>query len=195
MTGAERVRRHRRKIAGRSRAEGGDELHETPARAVHALLGVETLPQHLWEPQCGYGAIVRILRTAGHDVVASDHRAYGSPPDQDFVADFLTTTAAPEGVEAAVMNPPFSKAAEHIRHALTLCPKVFVLVRLAFLESTTARRDIMEGGQLARVHVFRKRLPRMHRHGWTGRKSSAKEGYAWCVWDRAHDDPPMLHWL
>ena len=110
MTAAERQRRHRKKIAGRSRAEGGDELHETPACAVHALLEAEALPQVLWEPACGYGAIVRILRAAGRTVIASDLRAYDTP-DLDFVQDFLTTTAAPDGVQAVVMNPPFSKAA------------------------------------------------------------------------------------
>lgn len=195
MTAAQRKRRQRRKIAGRSPAEGGDELHETPAVAVHALLKAEDLPQRLWEPGCGYGAIVRVLRATGRSVASSDHRAYDTP-DQDFVQDFLTATAAPEGTEAIVGNPPFSKAAEFVRHGLTLVPKVIMLLRLAFLESTTTSRlDIMEGGRLARVHVFRKRLPKMHRFGWTGKKASPDEGHAWFVWDAAHRGPPTVHWL
>jgi hypothetical protein len=31
-------------------------------------------------------------------------------------------------------------------------------------------------GQLARVYVFRKRLPMMHRDGWEGRKSNSWTG-------------------
>ena len=81
-------------------------------------------------------------------------------------------TSAPPGVEAMVMNPPFTKAAAFIRHALALgIPKVAVLLRLAWLGSTEARRDLLEGGGLARIYVFRKRLPRMHRFAWPGKRS------------------------
>ena len=51
-------------------------------------------------------------------------------------------------------------------HALSLCPRVAMLLRLSFLESTR-RNAILDDGQLARVHVFRNRLPNMHRDGWT----------------------------
>ena len=64
-----------RRSHGRSRAEGGDEFHETPACAVQALLRVEALPQTLWVPAChGAGA-----QAAGQTVVASDLRDYGTP--------------------------------------------------------------------------------------------------------------------
>jgi hypothetical protein len=41
-------------------------------------------------------------------------------------------------------------------------PDVFLLLRLAFLEST-GRTELLEHSGLRRVLVFRKRLPRMHR--------------------------------
>jgi hypothetical protein len=53
-------------------AERGADLYETPAGAVQALLQAEAIPQHIWEPAAGRGAIVRELRTAGHTVIASD---------------------------------------------------------------------------------------------------------------------------
>ena len=221
LTDAQRQRRHRDKVAGLSRAEATDELHETPAIAVHKLMKAETLPQHIWDPCCGPGAIIRIVRASGRSVTASDLRDYddighvekilrdvGAKPDglaaalrnyvrprQDFIGDFLETTAAPPGVEAMVMNPPFSKAAAFIRHALTLVPLVIVLVRLAWLESTRQRKDLTEGGHLARVHVFRERLPRMHRFGWPGPRASATEGHCWLVFEARHGGPPALHWL
>jgi hypothetical protein len=196
MSATERQRRHRKKVAGRSRAEGGDELHETPGRAVHALLEAEVLPQVLWEPAAGYGAIARILRGAGRAVIASDLRAYPTP-DLDFVADFLTTTEVPAGVQAVITNAPFTKSAAFVRHAFALgIPQVFLLQRLAWSESTgTDRADILEGGHLARVRIFRKRLPRMHRFGWNGPKASSPEGHAWYVFDVRHRGPPSLHWL
>ena len=39
-------------------SERGDDLYETPAVAVTALLRPETLPPVVWEPACGPGAIV-----------------------------------------------------------------------------------------------------------------------------------------
>ena len=50
----------------------GNDLYETPTVAVHALLRAEKLPHFLWEPACGPGAIVNVLRGAGHTVLASD---------------------------------------------------------------------------------------------------------------------------
>ena len=47
------------------------------------------LPQTIWEPACGPGAIVRVLRDAGHRVIATDLVDYRSP-DQDHAGrDFL----------------------------------------------------------------------------------------------------------
>ena len=53
-------------------AERGLDLYETPSVAIEALLRVEQLPHHIWEPACGRGAIVNVLRSAGHSVVATD---------------------------------------------------------------------------------------------------------------------------
>src|SRR3954467_12228483 len=49
-----------------------DDCYDTPACAVHALLTVEKLPRRIWEPACGTGNIVKVLRRAGHDVLATD---------------------------------------------------------------------------------------------------------------------------
>ena len=68
--------------------------------------------------------------------------------------DFLLERQLPIGVEAIVTNPPFKLAAAFVAHALDLCPKVVMLLRLAFLESER-RTPILDGGKLARVHVFR----------------------------------------
>jgi hypothetical protein len=168
-----------------------DDLYETPAAAVRALLQVEALPCCLWEPACGPGAIVRVLRGAGHSVIATDLADYQSP-DQDFARrDFLLERAAPERVEAIVTNPPFKLANQFVEHALRLCPRVVMLLRLTFLESTR-RTAILEAGHLARVYVFRNRLPMMHRAGWNGPMASSTVAYAWFVWDRDHDGPTEL---
>ena len=169
----------------------GNDLYETPECATLALLRAEKLPKRIWECACGHGAIVTILRAYGHDVVASDLVDYGDPTCF-YRRDFLLEHKLPNGCECILTNPPFSLAEDFVEHALELCPHVIMLLRLAFLESERRSR-ILDTGTLARVHVFRKPLPMMHRHGWEGRRASSAMAFAWLCWDRSHNGPPTLH--
>jgi hypothetical protein len=171
-------------------ADRKDDLYETPDVAVHALLRVEKLPHRLWEPACGPGRIVNVLRAAGHEVIAGDLVDYGCPMSFKGI-DFLMETRAPHNIEAIVTNPPFKLAGEFVAKALELSPRVIMLLRLAFMESER-RTPILDNGHLARVHVFRKRLPMMHRDGWAGPKASSSMAFAWFIWDRAHTGPTEL---
>jgi hypothetical protein len=177
-------------VQRRTFAERGPDLYETPAVAVEALLRVEQLPCRLWEPACGPGAIVRVLRAAGHEVIGGDLIDYGDPT-HFYGRDFLMERKVPEGCEAIVTNPPFKLAEEFVAHALQLCPRVAMLLRLAFLESER-RCEILEGCGLARVHVFRKRLPMMHRAEWQGPKVNSGMAFAWFCWDRNHTGPTTI---
>lgn len=170
-------------LAGRAALSARkSDCYETPAVAVHALLKVESLPHYLWEPCCGRGNIVNVLRAAGHEVIGSDLVDYGDPT-HFYRRDFLMEHKAPAKCEAIVTNPPFMLAHEFVTHALEVVPKVIMLLRLAFYESER-RCDILDGGRLARIHAFRKRLPMMHRQGWEGRKANSGMAFAWFVWER-----------
>jgi hypothetical protein len=174
-------------------AARGNDLYETPEVAVHALLRAEQLPDVIWECACGPGRIVDVLRGAGHRVYATDLVHYGCP-DSEGGIDFLTERHPPFHVGAIVTNPPFKLAEQFVSHALLLgVPKIFMLLRLAFLESDR-RRAILDGGLLARVHVFRKRLPFMQRAGWTGPKySNSGMAFAWFLWQQGNTKPTELH--
>jgi hypothetical protein len=173
-------------------ADRGNDLYETPAVAVEALLRAENLPGVLWEPACGRGAITRLLRATGRQVYSTDLVDYSSS-DQDCAGwDFMMETQLPLGVEAIVTNPPFKNANEFVEKAIDLCPRVVMLLRLAFLESER-RSPILDSVALARVHIFRKRLPQMHRDGWQGNFSNSGMAFAWFVWDKAHTGPTELH--
>ena len=168
---------------GRHRlADRKDDLYETPPQAVHALLRVEQIPRFVWEPACGPGAIVKVLREAGHTVVATDLVDYDCP-DSESRVDFLMEWTAPAGVEAIVTNPPYKLAQHFVVHALKLCPRVVMLLPLTFMEAERSS-GILDGGQHARVHVFKERLPMMHRAGWTGKKAGSSKAFAWFVFDR-----------
>src|SRR4029453_6846988 len=170
-------------------AARGLDLYETPPAAVEALLRVERLPRCIWEPAAGRGAIVKVLRDHGHAVIASDIRDYGF--SLHFVGDFLTQTKASAGVECICTNPPFNIVQPFVEHALNLVPHVIVLARLALLESVR-RTVLLEHRGLARVHVFRRRLPMMHRDSWAGPKSTSSIPFAWFTWHRDHVGPTIV---
>src|SRR5262245_6558725 len=98
----------------------GNDLYETPPVAVAALLRVEKLPLRIWEPACGHGNIVNVLRTAGHEVIATDLIDYGIPvtPPGYWGRDFLLETSLPAGTGAIVTNPPFMIVEKFVAHAL-----------------------------------------------------------------------------
>jgi hypothetical protein len=174
--------------AGRhTNVERGQDLYETPACAVEALLRVEKLPHSVWEPACGPGAIVKVLRNHGHTVSASDIVDYSW---NHTVADFLKLELV-QMHRAVITNPPYQLAEKFVRHALKLSPLVIMLLRLAFVESTR-RTDILEKSGLARIHVFRNRLPMMHRKGWDGPRASSAMPFAWFVWERGYDGPTTI---
>ena len=171
-------------------AERGFDLYSTPPCATEALLRVERLPHWIWEPAAGRGAIVNVLRDHGHAAIASDIIDYGFP--LHFVGDFLKQTKAPVGTECICTNPPFKIAAKFVAHALDMCPRVIMLARLAFLESER-RTAILDRGKLARVHVFKRRLPFMHRDRWAGARASSAIAFAWFVFDRDHRGPTVIN--
>lgn len=161
-------------------------LYETPDAATSALLSAEPdlLEKFVFEPCCGRNAITRVLRAAGIPVYASDVVDYGTA-GQDGQADFFETSALPdERITTIVSNPPYGRklGARFVRHALTLVPDVYALLPLTFLESADREDIFRKGSGFRRIIVFADRLPRMHRDGWTGRRASATQAFAWMCW-------------
>jgi hypothetical protein len=157
------------------------------------LLRVEKLPPSIWEPCSGYGNVAKVLRHHGHTVVCSDVHEYVGF-NLDFVGDFLQQTEMPAGAQAICTNPPYSlcaRSAPFVQQALDLAPTVILLMRLAFPESE-ARCSILEERGLRSIHIFRLRLPMMHREGWEGRKANSGMAFCWMRWDRGYTGPIIM---
>lgn len=170
-----------------SYAERGDDLYETPPEAVHALLKHEIIPLTVWEPACGPGSIVTVLRESGRAVIASDLVDYGGRDCKGGI-DFLMERSAPNGVPCIITNPPFKLASLFIEHATDLVPHVCMLLRFEYFAAQHG--GLLDRKLPSRIYAFTKRLPRMHRHGWDGPRAVARTNFAWYVWDR--DDPPIV---
>jgi hypothetical protein len=166
--------------ASHRRADRGLDAYWTPPQATRALLRIERLPSTIWEPACGTGAISKVLTAAGHAVTSSDIVPYdGFTPD--LVADFLTVPG-PHGVQGIITNPPFRLALEFAKKAIVDVPYVALLLRHNFLESVE-RLPFFAKSPPARVWVSARRLPMMHRLGWTGRRSTSNHAFGWFIWE------------
>ncbi len=177
----------------------GNDLYQTPTVAVRALQAVERLPQKMWEPACGPGAIATHLRQHGHTIIATDLVDYGLE-DSTSGVDFLMETRAPDGCSTIITNPPFKSCTDFVRKALDLCPEVHMLMRVAFLEGLRWQYKQQFAPHLARVWVFAPRIPMMHREGYEGPKNSnSGMAFAWYVFKRDHlaltGCRPTVDWL
>jgi hypothetical protein len=191
--------------ASASAEERGRNFYETPIEATHALLVLERFEDEIWEPACGKGAISRVLLAAGYDVHQSDIEDRGTAGLDGViqnVVDFMQTkrTAADDGViqmdfegrPDIVTNPPYGADLNaFVAHALRehRPRKMAMLLNLNFVcgFDDPNRNFVMDEMRPARIHVFTRRLPMMHRDGWTGPEASSRMNTAWFVWEQPHE--------
>lgn len=177
-----------------TKEERGLDLYETPGCATQALLSLESFGPEIWEPSCGRGAISTLLEAAGYRVYLSDIEDRGCH-DRDGalqeVIDFLETSRDRRPCEHEVdivTNPPFGISNRYIRYALEVHRprKMALLLNLNWLcgADDQDRNWVWQNAPPARVHVFARRLPMMHRDGWDGKKSGSQMNTAWFVWER-----------
>lgn len=173
-----------------TKEERGNNLYETPVEAMRALLALERFhaAPGILEPACGRGAILRPLEDAGYDVAISDLVDYGTATrdgECQQIADFLASESTGRDI---VTNPPYGDVLNaFVAHALRVHRprKMALLLNLNFLcgFDDPNRCFAMDENPPARVHVFSRRLPMMHRDGWDGPQASSSMNTAWFVWE------------
>ena len=175
-------------------ADRGVDAYFTPPEAVWSLLHIEAqhLPDVIWEPAAGDGAIVGPFRKAGFKVLASDLVDYGLSGCTSGL-DYLTAPPMPEA-KGVVTNPPFILAVKFVEKALKETGYVALLLRTNFLEST-ARMAFFRKHPPARIWISSRRLPMMHRYGWQGRRAPSNTCYAWFVWDEKSEQKRIIDWF
>lgn len=91
-------------------ADRGLDAYFSPPEAVTSLIYIEHrhLPNCIWEPAAGDGAIVRPPQAAGFTVIASDIADYGLVGCRTGI-DYLVAKPIPE-VGGIITNPPYKLA-------------------------------------------------------------------------------------
>lgn len=174
------------------------DFYETPPEAVYALMAAEEFVGDIWECACGTGRIVKALQhLGGHKIIASDLYEYETDIKAEWGINFLD----PDNLGMAkniITNPPFSELYEFAlmaeQHMFITGGKVAFLARLAWLESIK-RMDFFKEGHLKKVWVFSRRLPRMHRPGYSGKKFTSMVAFAWFIWEASYEGEPTIGWL
>ncbi len=178
--------------ASATKEERGANLYETPPEAMFTLLALEEFTACVLEPACGRGAISRMLEAFHYSVVLADINDYGtadSNGELQAVQDFLTSQPPEAGSYDIVTNPPYGDMLNaFVAYALRVYQprKMALLLNLNFLcgFADDDRNFVMDDCPPARVYVFKRRLPMMHRDGWDGNKASSRMNTAWFVWER-----------
>ena len=120
-----------------------EDYYATDPAMVRDLLNAGApLRKHVWEPACGAGHIVNVLRERGHEVYATDIVDRGCPDSS--VLDFLWEfSAAPMGDVDIMTKPPYATAREFVERALQVVKpwaNVWMLLKLSFLEGQSRKR-------------------------------------------------------
>ena len=172
----------------------GLDAYFSPPEAAISLLHIEAqyLPQCIWEPAAGDGAIVRPFQNAGFTVIASDITDYGLHGCLTGI-DYLTAKPI-RGVHGIVTNPPYKLAMKFAEKTLRETFYLALLLRTNFLEST-ARLNFFRKHQPARIWISSRRLPMMHRHGWQGPRAPSNTCFAWFVWDARSNEKRVIDWF
>lgn len=167
----------------------------TPDNVARACTDRLTIPDGatVLEPSVGGGAFVRAVLAATRgtaDITGCDldPEADGLHLcDEHVIGDFLDYADMMGPFDLVIGNPPYADAADHVRAALRVAPRVAFLLRLNLLESVR-RVKFWQETPLASVHVLSKRP------SFTGGGTDAT-AYAFFVWDKAHTGPAKVYWI
>lgn len=172
-------------------AERGADLYETPPEAIAILRSAVSLPRHIWEPTAGRGAISSVLTGAGHVVTSTELHEYDSPRVPIITGVDFFEAPCPKEIGAIVTNPPYAHAEAFARRAREIAPMTCLLMRLAFVEGV-ARQDLFRAPDFVGMVVSSRRLPMMHRDGWTGPRASSAMAFAWFCWKAGNKRHPAI---
>jgi hypothetical protein len=171
--------------------------YHTPKIAVKELLQREVFARRVWEPANGYHRISRVLERAGHRIYTSDIKRWCRRTQRE--RDFMKFSRMPTNRRCDIItNPPFRLGKEFVKQAMHLLPqggKLALLLRLQFMEGQHRKIHIYDKMPPIRIWVFSYRLPRMHRFGHKGKKSTSVLCFAWFVWEKGFKGDPIVKWI
>lgn len=112
------------------------DFYPTPTNVIQKMVeGLDLKDKIILEPSAGSGAIVDYLQELGATVISCEKderlKVIVKSKCKHIADDFLTVTSDQiSHINYIIMNPPFSRGAEHLIHAYNIAPKGCKLVCL-----------------------------------------------------------------
>jgi hypothetical protein len=155
------------------------DLYETPYCLTRELLIKESFGQHVWEPACGKGAIVKVLTEFNYNSWFTDIQRKKS---QDFLGYNIYVDN-----KNIITNPPYSLADEFVLHAKYLETNKFTfLLRMNYLNAQK-RTKLKIFKNLKKVYTFN-RMPDLSRPlRKDGKCYTGMQTYGWYVWEMGYE--------
>lgn len=186
-------------LAGNTSIRGREEndYYATPPKTTKAILDVLKLTGSIYEPACGEGHIVKVLKEYYPDnkIYSSDliDRGYNKGG-----INFLTHDYKDKKFCNIITNPPFKFAEEFIRKSLDITTdKVLILCKIQLLESKQ-RSKMFNETPLKYIYVFTNRQAT-----WMNGQEVDEKGkpwsttmcLAWYIWEHGYKGEPIMRWL
>lgn len=117
------------------------DFYPTPQNVIEIMTnGIELQNKTILEPSAGSGAIVDYLQDNGSNVLACENddrlKIIIKSKCRHIADDFLSVQSEQiSHINAIIMNPPFSRGAEHLLHAYEIAPKGCEIVCLLNFET------------------------------------------------------------
>lgn len=170
-----------------------NDYYATEPKAVKLLLEQETFSPLIWECACGEGHLSKEIISNGYQVYSSDliDRGYG------YIQDFLMSDSPPLDGFDIITNPPYSKAAEFVEHAIEIIGeghKVAMFLKIQFLEGK-GRRTLFEKYPPKTIYVSSGRLRCAMNGDFERYAKSNAICYAWYVWQKGYDGDTIIKWI
>ena len=170
-----------------------NDYYATEPKAVTLLTEVEQFSPAIWECACGEGHISKELEKAGYRVYSTDliDRGYGA------VRDFLKCPFLPFPFFDIVTNPPYSKAASFVDHAMDIIQpghKVAMFLKLQFLEGKQ-RKALFQKWPPKVVYVSSSRLRCAMNGDFEKHRDASAVAYAWYIWEKGYAGEPVIRWI
>lgn len=149
-----------------------DDFYATPPECVDALLENVELPNKIWEPCCGDGAISKVLEGNGYDVISTDLNNYGfGEPFTDFLKQNK------KRADCVVTNPPFKISQDIIEKCFEMDVSTVALLLKTQYWHAKKRTDLFE------KYIPSKILAMNWRPDFSGGGSPTMD-CIWTVWEK-----------
>ena len=146
--------------------------------------------ERIWEPACGEGHMVAVLREFASDVRGSDVRDYGRGFSVgSFVGQGLDVMPPWPTCDWVITNPPFNLAIEFAHRALEeALDGVALLVRTAWVEGGDRYERLFSPHPPTQIVHYSERVPMVA--GRYDPKARSATAYSWFIWERDADRRP-----